>query len=218
MRCVFQPKSKEQEDDNLGAMLYKTRDVTGDMTLVTTEKQEIKIHKLVLFSKSEWMRTNAGFGPITAIVNVDGIREQWDMIIQAMYNGTVVSTDKNDNNVLQALEIVDYYLFTDDVKRTLCNTLLMNAASILAVLIYAWGRKDVAFFENAVATAMEMSPKMDENWMRSWSVLKKQNPEIEKILNRTGTGVNWDAAVGPLWSHTMKEIGEAKKKKRKTTT
>ena len=198
----------------LGARMYEMRELTGDYVVVAAGKS-LKVHRAVMLAKSDWLYTQAMSGVGAALddktqsFEAEGEALCWELIIEAAYMGAIspeLMVRSTNRHLLFALEHVDYYAFTEDVEAALVGALEYTRQSMAPIFVYAWKRRNQALFDEGVFFLGENEQSPSEQWKKLCGELKRQNPELVKIIMRQTTEPDWSAKVGEWWERSMESL------------
>ena len=107
-----------------------------------------------------------------------------------------------------ALEYVDYYAFSEDVEAALAGALEYTRNSMAPILVYAWKRRNKPLWDQGLLFLgeNEEAPRENEQWKKMCAELRRQNPELVKVMLRQTTEPNWSAQVGAWWEQSMESL------------
>jgi hypothetical protein len=221
---MAEPEEADKEkktDEPLAALFYKAR---GDMELQLSDNNtRLKVHRTVLYAKSEWFHARAHFNEKekeAVVVPVDGTVACWDLLISAMYE-MPVATD-SVKLLLLALELADYYVVSSDVKRALTAKLEFTPKSVFPIMVHAWHTRDIKLFqdglmclgENEGILADTRSALYEEAWAAVYNGFRRTNPELDRALKRAAAGIDWDVEASGMWTMTMSALFDTAKRAR----
>ena len=201
-------------ENKLGARLYEMRELTGDF-VVAVEGKELKVHRAIMLAKSDWLYIQAMSGVGAAVADerkmtfeVKGEALCWEAIVEAVYKGAISPARVTNRQLLFALEYVDYYAFSEDVEAALAGALEYTRNSMAPILVYAWKRRNKPLWDQGLLFLgeNEEAPRENEQWKKMCAELRRQNPELVKVMLRQTTEPNWSAQVGAWWEQSMESL------------
>jgi hypothetical protein len=182
---------------------------------VTADGRRLKVHRAVLYAKSEWISARGNFqdgANSSSTVPVDGNVECWELIIRAMYEAPIASN--STKLLLLALELADFYAMTNGVKRALTAQLEFTPKSVFPIMVHAWNAHDEKLFqdgmlclgENEVLLGDIKSPAYEESWAAVYNGFRRTNPQLDRALKRTTPSIDWNEEVSGMWTLPMSSL------------